>query len=401
MAQAIAQIKDYVEQDGKQVGKQVSKQVGKQKDKQDWLTLAREIAPAFADRAGDHDADCSFVGENYKDLRQNGFFTMAIPGQFGGGDADYRTLSDVIRELGRHCGSTGLSFAMHSHPVMLNVFKALRGDEKGKATVEKIAANNLVVAGTGANDWLQSSGEALPVEGGYRINAHKRFVSGGPGADVFVTSAVVPATDDEPEQVIHFSIPFKTPGVEIQSNWRTLGMRGTGSNDVIIQDVFLADAAVAVKRPAGVWHPMWDVIIPIALPLIVSCYVGLAEAAVDLALKAARGKDFLAGDIGELQNDLAVAQLALDDMVRRNNNLQFKPDLANTDVIFARKSIATEAVKNTVEKAASLVGGPGFFQDHPMERIVRDIRAMHFHPLPVKRQQIFSGRRALQLEPVL
>jgi len=389
MGQAIVQVQDFYIQEGSQAGKN------------GWLDRARQIAPAFAERAGDHDADCVFVAENYSDLKANGFFTMAIPERFGGGGADYQTLSDVIRVLGRHCGSTGLSYAMHSHPVMLNVFKALSGDAKAGATVEKIAANNLVIAGTGANDWLQSNGEALPVAGGYRINAHKHFVSGGPGADVFVTSALVPATASEPEQVIHFSIPFKTPGIEIQSNWRTLGMRGTGSNDVIMRNLFLPESAVVIKRPAGQWHPMWDVIIPIAMPLIVSCYVGLAEAAADLALAAARGKAFLATDIGDLQNDLTVAQLALDDMVGRNDNLQFKPGLANTDAIFARKAIATEAVKTVVEKAAAIVGGPGFFQSHPMERIIRDIRAMHFHPLPVKRQQLFSGRRALGLEPVV
>lgn len=367
----------------------------------DWLDKAASVARTLAERAAQWDQNCDFVADNYALMKEQNFFSMAIPGQYGGGDADFATLCGAVRVLGRHCGSTGLSYAMHSHPVALNVFKARKGDEKAIATLKKLAANELVISGTGANDWLQSNGEATPVEGGYRVNAHKRFVSGGPGANVFVTSAIVaPQKEGESAQVIHFSIPFASDGVEIQNNWRTLGMRGTGSNDVLMTDVFVPDAAVVIKRDAGAWHPMWDAILPIALPIIVSCYVGLAEAAVDLAMDAAQGKDFLAADLGDLRNDLTVAQLALDDMIGRNGNYGFKPCIENTDAILARKTIATEAIKCVIEKAAAIVGGPGFFQGHPMERIVRDSRAMHFHPLPVKRQQIFSGRLALGLNPI-
>ena len=256
-----------------------------------------------------------------------------------------------------------------------------------------------MIAGTGANDWLASNGEAVAVDGGYRVNAHKRFVSGGPGADVFVTSAVHDG-DDGPE-VLHFAVPMGSDGVEIQGNWNTLGMRGTGSNDILMTDVFVPEAAIVTRRPVGAWHPMWDVIVPTAMPLITSAYVGLAEAAADLAKAAAARKVAeLAPVIGAMGNQLVTARMALADMVRMNANHGFAPGLENTDQIFIRKAIAAEAVKETVELAAELVGGPGFFRGHAMERIVRDVRAMHFHPLPLRRQQLFSGRVALGLDPV-
>lgn len=56
------------------------------------------------------------------------------------------------------------------------------------------------------------------------------------------------------------------------------------------------------------------------------------------------------------------------------------------------KGIVADAVKATVEVASELVGGPGLSRGHPMERIARDVRAMHYHPLPVRRQKVFSGR---------
>ncbi|MEH6649946.1 MAG: acyl-CoA dehydrogenase family protein [Motiliproteus sp.] len=375
---------------------------------QAWIEQAQILAKLFDERAARYDSNGDFVAENYQLLKAHRFFSMPVAEQFGGGGADYQTLCTVVRTIGRHCGSTALAYAMHAHPLVANLFKALRGDEKGRATVEKVAANELIIAGTGANDWLQSSGTATPVKGGFRINAHKHFVSGGPGADVFVTSAVIHADERSaedgsaaPDQVMHFSVPFSAPGIRIADNWRALGMRGTGSNDVLMENVFVPEEAVVVKRPVGQWHPMWDVILPIALPIVVSCYVGVAEAALEQALHAASGKDFLAAEVGQLKNELTVAQLALDDMIARNDNLQFTPSIDNTDAILSRKTIATTAVKNSVEYAASIVGGPGFFQGHPMERIIRDSRAIHFHPLPEKRQQIFSGRRAMGLESLV
>jgi alkylation response protein AidB-like acyl-CoA dehydrogenase len=365
---------------------------------QDWIAVARQLAKEFGERASAHDEEGSFVQENYADLRDYKLFSVGIPVELGGGGASHSDVCQIIRELGRECGSTALSYAMHSHPVAVNVLKYLKGDEQARAACERIAANELVIAGTGANDWLASNGEAVATEGGFLINAHKRFVSGGPGADLFVSSA--PFEGPDGQEVLHFAIPFQTDGITIQSNWNTHGMRSTGSNDVIMKDVFVPVAAIVARRPAGVWHPMWDMILPIALPMIVSCYVGLAESAVELAVASARNKPHLAHVVGEMKNELAIAQLAADDMVRITANYEFTPGVETTDAMLTRKTIAARAVKASIELATTVTGGPGFFRSHPIERIVRDMRAIQFHPLPEKHQQLFSGRIALGLDPV-
>jgi len=363
-----------------------------------WIDIASDLGENFAARAVQHDQQGDFVAENYAELKEERLFSAAIPSELGGGGATHADVCAIVRELGRHCGSTGLSFAMHSHPVCVNVFKHLRGDQKSTGALRKIAAEELVIAGTGANDWLASNGEAIEVEGGYRVNAHKRFVSGGPGADLFVTSAVFDG-DDGPE-ILHFAVPMASDGVEIQNNWNTLGMRGTGSNDILMKDVFVPAAAIVARRPIGTWHPMWDVIVPIALPIIVACYVGLAETAAKLAIQSATGKSHQAAAIGQMQSELTIAQTALEDMIRIVDNYKFTPDLAITSDILTRKAIAARNVKAAVETASEIVGGAGFFRDHPMERIARDVRAFHFHPLPERIQQSFSGRIALGLEPI-
>ncbi len=364
----------------------------------DWVQVARKLGPEFAQRAADHDRDGSFVADNYMQMKEARLFSAMIPADLGGGNASHADVCNIVRTLGKHCSSTALSFAMHSHPVLANVFKHQRGDAQATGALQKIAANEFVIAGTGANDWLASNGEAIEVADGYVVNAHKRFVSGGPGADLFVTSAVHDG-DDGPE-VLHFAVPMGSEGIEIQANWDTIGMRGTGSNDIVMQNVFVPKVAVVARRPVGVWHPMWDVIVPIALPVIVSAYVGVAEKAAELAVNGSVGKAKMASAIGNMHNELTTARLAFEDMIRMADNLAFTPDISMTDAMLTRKSIAAQAAKAVVEAAADISGGGAFFRNHPLERIVRDVRAIHFHPLPERIQQEFSGRLAIGLTAI-
>jgi alkylation response protein AidB-like acyl-CoA dehydrogenase len=364
-----------------------------------WNELASKLGGTLSKGTDERDTNNEFVTANYTLLREYGFFKMAIPRGLGGGEADYVDICDVIRELARHCGSTALAFAMHTHPVAVNVFKHLRSDENATATLRKIADNDLIIAGTGANDWLASSGEMVKVEGGYRVSAHKHFVSGSPGAQVFVTSANLESDDDR--EVLHFAIPFNSEGITRHSNWNTLGMRATGSNDVTLDKVFVPEEAIVARRPAGEWHTMWNVVLPTAMPLIMSSYVGLADAATEFAIKAAAKRpEGMAPVIGEMHNQHTLASIILKDMIRSNDNHRFTPtdDLASETLV--RKTLVATAVMKTVELAAEIVGGAGFFKGHPMERIQRDVKACHFHPLPYRRQYDLSGRVLLGLDPI-
>jgi alkylation response protein AidB-like acyl-CoA dehydrogenase len=95
-----------------------------------------------------------------------------------------------------------------------------------------------------------------------------------------------------------------------------------------------------------------------------------------------------------------IAKSMLSESIRAVDNYAFAPDLSITDDILMRKTVAARSVKQVVEIAAELVGGSGFFRNNLMERVVRDIRALHYHPLPEQRQRLFSGRIALGLSPI-
>ena len=59
--------------------------------------------------------------------------------------------------------------------------------------------------------------------------------------------------------MLHFPVPLDAPGVKILDTWHTLGMRGTGSHDIVLDDVFVPEAASRAAGPQGKWHPLFHV----------------------------------------------------------------------------------------------------------------------------------------------
>jgi acyl-CoA dehydrogenase len=199
---------------------------------------------------------------------------------------------------------------------------------------------------------------------------------------------------------LHFGIPIKGPGIEIQDTWHVLGMRGTGSHHVVIKDVFVPESAVSLRRPAGQWIPafhLYACIIP--LPLIYAVYLGIAEAARDAALTFARKRrddPDLAYLVGEMENELAAARFAHRDMVEAAVCCE-EPSPEVTNRIMIARTLVGRAVTRVVEKAMEAVGGSSFYRASGVERLFRDIQGALFHRPQERTQLRFSGRLALGL----
>lgn len=365
----------------------------------DWVAVIREGGPDFASRSAAHDADDSFVAENYAALKDRGFFAAGVPSDLGGGGASYSEIAASLRELAHHDSATALACAMHTHLVMTLSYLWRRGNAKVEPLLRRVAADKLVLVSTGGSDWLLGSGTLTKVEGGFRMSGRKIFGSGGPAGDVLMTTGVY----DDPETgrtVIHFPVPMRTDGVKPQDNWRVLGMRGTGSNDIMLDNVFVPDTAMGgVRRPAGKWHPFMHAVALVALPLIYAVYLGIAEAARDLALTAAAKKksdEATAYLVGEMENELIVAQLAHRSQLELVANAE--PGPAATHEAAVRRTLVGRHAIRTVEKAMEVAGGAAFYRSLGLERLFRDIQAARYHPLQEKAQLRFSGRHLLGLD---
>ena len=363
-----------------------------------WYEIADRIAERIAASAAAHDRDKSFVAENYDLLREAGLIGAAVPVELGGDGLDYATLCGIVRRLGKSCGSTALAFSMHCHQVAVAAWRWQHMQAPTDGLLRRVAAENLLLVSSGGSDWLQGGGTATKVEGGFLINARKVFSSGCQAGDLLMTSAVY----DDPEagpSVLHFGLPFKADGVTIFDTWDTMGMRGTGSHDVEIKDVFLADAAVSGRRPQGKWHPLFHIISMIAFPLIFSAYVGVAEGARDAAVAAARRKPANAGLValtGEMQNAFWTAETALAAMIATAQSATPGPE--TTSAVMTGRTVAGRAAIRTAELAMEVAGGGAFYKGSIVERAFRDVQGARFHPLQEPAQRELSGRLALGLD---
>ena len=364
-----------------------------------------EVTGQWGDTLARHGARCdasdAFVAENYEALRARGVFSMQVPASLGGGGACFDEMCTLLRELAAFCPSTALALSMHQHLVSAMVWRWQRGQRSAEPLLREVARSEVVLVSTGASDWIDSSGDAVRVSGGYRVSGRKIFGSGCPAGAFLMTSTRFDDPDAGP-RVLHSPVPLDAPGVARGDNWIAHGMRGTGSHDVVLTDVFVPHDAVWLSRPRGEWHSFFDLNVGVALPTVMSAYRGLAEAAAAHTTRCCRGR--VRGEtpelLGEMGNALAVARLAHDDMLRIVENLGFEPDAATSDAILVRKTLVANACIRTVEKAVEALGGAAYYRSCPLERWLRDVRAAHFHPLPEKRQLRFSGRRALGLDPV-
>ena len=364
----------------------------------DWLARADRLTATLAANAARHDAEDSFVAEGFARLKAEGFLAAHVPGELGGGGADYRTVAAVIRRLGAACGSTALTYSMHSHLVAVAAWRWRHQNAPTDALLRRVAADSLMLVSSGGTDWLNSAGSAVKVEGGFRVTARKIFSSGCLAGDLLMTSAVY----EDPEAgatVLHFGVPFSAEGVSIRETWRVMGMRGTGSHDVELNEVFVPDAAVAGRRPQGNWHPLFHAISLLAFPLIYSAYAGVADGARARALEVARRRPADEGMIqlvGEMENAHAAADTALDGMIRLAETAA--PGAETTSRAMIGRTQVGDAAIRTVELAMEVGGGAAFHRDLGLERAFRDVQGARFHPLQRKPQLRYTGRLALGLD---
>jgi alkylation response protein AidB-like acyl-CoA dehydrogenase len=361
----------------------------------DWLSLAESLGKQFAARDTEADESDLFVADNIARLKTTGLISAGVPIELGGGGASYTDLCTVLRVLGRYCSSTALAFSMHTHQVMVPTWRWHHQNAPVDGLLKRVATEQLVLLSSGGSDWLQSSGTAIKVEGGFLITARKVFASGAPTANLLMTSAVY----EDPEKgftVLHFAVPMTAQGVAIEPTWQAMGMRGTGSHDVVLSDVFVPDAAIALRREQGKWHFIFHLISMVAIPLIYSVYVGVAEAARDRAIQLAMKRpndEHLCYMVGGLDNELMAAKLALQHMI--STAVVSQPGFETTNQIMTGRTLVVKAVLNVADLAMEIVGGSAFYRKLGLEKLFRDVQGVRYHPLREEAQRKLSGQLAL------
>lgn len=355
----------------------------------DWSDVARSVADHAGPHEATHDLEGSFVSEAFDEIRRSGLLGAPVPTEFGGGGLSHREMASVLRVLGRGSGSAAVTLSMHYHSVATLIWKHRRG-KGGGDTLRSIADGRLLLATSGASDWISSSGTAIPRDDGYVVTATKRPISGADAADVLVASA----RHVDGDQVVHFSTPMTAPGLVVDQTWDAMGLRGTGSQTVVLSDVFVPAERISLIRPLEGWPALMNTVLGAALPLIMSAYLGIADRLVDEVLSISAHRPSSDERLGALIGRRCIADDSVAAMLDASADLSFDNDRAHAASVLARKANAVEALVDMGGLALELAGGAGFGRTSPVERLVRDLHASVFHPLPTAAALAFVGSHA-------
>lgn len=360
-----------------------------------WRPVLAAVAARIEASGRACDREGAFVADNLQCLHDLGFFALGVPEGLGGGGAAYADVAAMLRELGSLDGATALTLSMHTHQVMVAEWKRRVQGAATDGLLRKVANDGLRIVSSGGSDWLPGSGRAEKVEGGFRIFAHKVFASGAQAGGIINTSAVHDDADAGPT-VLHFALPLAAEGIVVGSSWDALGMRGSGSQDIRIDGVFVADADIAARRPPMQWHPLFHLISLIAFPLIYSVYAGVADGARKTALAISRDRPHDAAarlTAGELENAHAMMDLAHAALVRLGAEASPSPE--TTARVMTQRALVARAALEVGSKAMDVAGGAGFHRAAGLEQRFRDLQGARYHPLQDAQQRLQAGGMAL------
>jgi alkylation response protein AidB-like acyl-CoA dehydrogenase len=363
-----------------------------------FVSFAAELGRQFAEHSARHDRDGTFVDEAFAVLRESGYLALAVPTELGGMGATIGQVAMAQAEMARHDASAALAIAMHLHVTLFGAWRFRRDMPGAENMLRRIVDERIVLVSTGGADFTRPNGEATKVDGGFRVSGRKVFASQVPQGDVFSTMF----TFEDPEagrQVLSMAIPVRAEGVSILDTWDTMGMRGTGSHDVVMSDVLVADAQVMSRRPWGVLDPPLMVIVSHAMPVISGVYLGIAEGARDRVIAAITGTEkaldpMIQRLVGLMDYKLRVARWSLVGALTEVGDNP-EPSMQNVVAVMqAKRAIAQEAV-SACDTALEIAGGSGYFRKAGLEQAIRDIRGVVFHPLTPELTLNHAGKVAL------
>ena len=369
----------------------------------DVASLAYRLATErFAPRAEKYDREASFPEADFDDLREAGLLALCVPERYGGLGAGFETYCLVAEQIARGNAATALMYNMHCTTMLMMGeiadHMALAADvrarhEGRRAGLFREVVEQGVVYGQphsepvelGQADQLKVGGRrfgtrAERVDGGYRVNGRKFFVSLAGAADFFATPALLLAEGPWIERTLYLAVPRDAAGVEFQGEWDPMGMRATVSRDMVLTDVFVPEERSLL--PPGGFGVLYDAFPHGALSFSAT-FLGLMQAAYDFTIGYLTGQ--VPGSPG-LQTEAPAKGYAVAQMLfaleaaralfyRSISECRLNPPKEVEQRARAAHVTIQRAVVDITGEAIRVCGGRAMLKRYPLERYARDARA--------------------------
>jgi alkylation response protein AidB-like acyl-CoA dehydrogenase len=371
------------------------------------LDTAHLLAAGFATRAAGHDRDGSFPFENFDRLSEAGLLALTVPTALGGLGAGACESVRIVGIFAKADASTALVLSMHYIQHLLMV-RSTRWPGRlvrklARETVEGVALINALRV---EPDLGSPSRGGLPetiarrTETGWRLSGRKIYSTGAP---ILKWYTVWARTDEPNVRVGLFLVPAGLPGTRIVEAWDHLGLRASGSHDVVFDDVvFPLDHEIDVRTPKEWLVPDFAQAAAHAV-FIAAIYDGVARAARDWLIEflKTRVPSNLGASlatlprshdvVGGIETRLTVNARLIDSFAADyDNGVLPSPSEAN-----AVKLTVTNNAVAAVGDALLLAGNHGLTRAHPLERHYRDVLCGRVHTPQDDTTRVSAGRLAL------
>jgi 3-hydroxy-9,10-secoandrosta-1,3,5(10)-triene-9,17-dione monooxygenase len=358
------------------------------------IARAKALIPRLRERASRTEELRRLPPETERDLHDTGLFRIVQPKRVGGSEFDYVALVDCADALGQADASVAWNFAnLASHHWILGMF-----DKRAQDLVWNKNADALI-----ASSFIFPAGRARKVDGGYVLRGSWPFSSGVDSSEWNMLASVV-ASDDEADGIEYRIFLLNKSDYKINDTWNATGLRGTGSNDVEVNDAFVAEPmTVAVSDLAGGPTP-GSAVNPNALyalpvfslfPYVLSgVALGNAQACLDdyVDLARHRASTYNRAKLADLQSTqikIAEASAKIDAarLIMRSACIEVMadakcghvPDIAAKTKLRRDGAYSVNLCTDAVSLLFSASGARGLFTTGALQRQFRDGHAINSH----------------------
>jgi len=358
------------------------------------VARAEALIPRLRDRASRTEELRRLPPETERDLHEAGLFRILQPKRVGGSEFDYVALVDCADAIGRADASVAWNLAnLASHHWMLGMF-----DKRAQDMVWNRDTDALI-----ASSFIFPAGRARKVAGGYVLRGRWPFSSGVDSCDWNMLASVV-SSDDEADGIEYRIFLLNRSDYRIKDTWNSTGLRGTGSNDVEVGDVFVADSmTLAISdldggpTPGSVVNPNALYALPVfsLFPYVLSgVALGNAQACLDdyVGIARHRASTYNRAKIGDLQSTqikIAEASAKIDAarLIMRSTCIGAMADARRGDVpdMAVKTRLRRDGAYsvNLCTEAVSLLfaasGARGLTTTGALQRQFRDAHAINSH----------------------